>query len=169
MDPYPAKRRFPCAVCGCESHLRSGWFLVAENSWLDRLKVLSWHPVLAEQTAMLSVCGKRHLKTVITQWLTEANLPGSPSTEPTWAIPSENAPPEDEAHPVAAGKLVGELAVQRESRSNLWTGSPEALECILDALIGGMDSGPICPSVPLVDRVLEYCAGYAFDEVLTDA
>jgi len=34
---------------------------------------------------------------------------------------------------------VGELAVHRESFSRVWTGSPAALECILNALIGDVE------------------------------
>ena len=51
-----------CAVCGREAGDGSGWFLVVENSWLDRLKILHWHPTLAEQGGMRSVCCKLHLK-----------------------------------------------------------------------------------------------------------
>jgi hypothetical protein len=37
--------------------------------------------------------------------------------------------------PDSVGRLVGEWAVHRESFSRVWSGSPAALECILDALI----------------------------------
>jgi hypothetical protein len=33
------------------------------------------------------------------------------------------------------GRLLGELSVHRESFSRGWSGSPAALECILDALV----------------------------------
>lgn len=45
--------------------------------------------------------------------------------------------------PDSVGRLVGELAVHRESFSRVWSGSPEALECILDALIAiGAENKP---------------------------
>jgi hypothetical protein len=45
--------------------------------------------------------------------------------------------------PESVGRLVGELAVHRESFSRVWSGSPAALECILDALISiGAENKP---------------------------
>ena len=37
--------------------------------------------------------------------------------------------------PLAVGRPLGELAVHRESFSRVWSGSPESLECILDAIL----------------------------------
>ena len=42
-------KRLPCSVCGLDTFRRTGWFLVVENRWLDRLKILSWHSSLASQ------------------------------------------------------------------------------------------------------------------------
>lgn len=168
MKSYKEKRHCPCAVCGSESLSRSGWFLVVENGWLDRLKVLSWHPVLAEQDQMLSVCSKQHLKILITQWLTQASLQCLPGRELPNPLPCEGSPATNTGL-APAGRLVGELAVHREAVSHTWTGSPEALECILDVLVGELESEPADATVPLVDRVLAHCAGYPLDEVMTDA
>jgi hypothetical protein len=44
---------------------------------------------------------------------------------------------------IAVGRLLGELAVHRESFSRVWSGSPESLECILDAILSiGVESRP---------------------------
>ena len=69
-----------CAVCGRQTHDPA--FLVVEDSWLDRVKILGWHPVLAEQRGTRSVCGRRHLEILLTHWLTYANLDFSPSATP---------------------------------------------------------------------------------------
>jgi hypothetical protein len=130
--------RFPCAVCGIETNQHASWFLVVENRWLDRLKILSWHPVLAAQEDMLGVCGRQHLKTLITHWLTEANLELQAGSDRVVPITSESQT-QAELGPLSAGWLVGELAVHRETFSRVWTGSPETLECILNALIGGVE------------------------------
>lgn len=66
--------RLSCVVCGIETKRHSGWFLVMDNCWLDRVRVLSWHPVLAREGKMRAVCGKEHLKTLLTHWLNHANL-----------------------------------------------------------------------------------------------
>jgi hypothetical protein len=131
--------RFPCAVCSTESNEHRSWFLVVENTWLDRVRILSWHPALAEQASMRSVCGTRHLQALITHWLTCANLKFVPSTGPEFALPGKQVVAEGETEAASGGRFVGELAIHRESLSRLWTGSPETRESIFHALIG--DSG----------------------------
>jgi hypothetical protein len=137
MDRYPAKRFF-CSVCGMEASDHSGWFLVVENCWLDRLNVLHWHPMLAEQAQIQSVCGKFHLKTLITHWLIHANLQFLATGPSDWALAGGTGPAEVVCGASCIAKLVGELAIHREALSRVWSGSPEALECILSALIGGL-------------------------------
>ena len=45
--------------------------------------------------------------------------------------------------PIEVGRLLGELAVHRESFSRVWSGAPESLECILDAILRiGVHSKP---------------------------
>src|SRR6266850_245345 len=66
--------RLSCVVCGIETKRHAGWFLLMDNCWLDRVRVLSWHPVLAHEGKMRAVCGKQHLKTLLTHWLNHANL-----------------------------------------------------------------------------------------------
>src|ERR1035441_1738248 len=41
---YAISKRSSCSVCGIDTFRRTGWFLVVENRWLDRLKILSWIP-----------------------------------------------------------------------------------------------------------------------------
>jgi hypothetical protein len=129
---------FPCAVCGSETSQHATWFLVVENRWLDSLKILSWHPVLATQKGMASVCGRQHLKTLITHWLTKATLELQAGRDVVVPITSESQT-DTELDPLSVGRLVGELAVHREALSRVWTGSPETLESILSALIGSVE------------------------------
>lgn len=160
MDLYPAKR-FPCTVCGLETDYHAEWFLVVENRWLDRLKILSWHPRLAEQAQMQSVCGKHHLKTLLTHWLTHANLQFLARGAPHLAVASDGSRIDTETGVSSVGKLVGELSVHRESLSSVWSGSPEALECILNALISGMKNRPRAPEFPPVNCTTEPPREYA--------
>jgi hypothetical protein len=132
---FATTKRAACAVCGLETFRHIGWFLVAENRWLDRLKILSWHSSLATQKDIKSVCCRQHLKTLVTHWLIQANLRISPSDVPALPIGSDTSLPDVDLGPDSVGRLVGELAVHRESFSRVWSGSPETLECILDALI----------------------------------
>jgi hypothetical protein len=134
----PPPTRFPCAVCGIETNQHASWFLLVENRWLDRLRILCWHPVLAAQEDMLAVCGRQHLKTLITHWLTEANLEFHGGSDRVVPITSESQT-QAELGPLSVGWLVGELAVHRETFSRVWTGSRETLECILNALLGDVE------------------------------
>jgi hypothetical protein len=134
MD-YPITRRSACSVCGLDTFRHTGWFLVIENRWLDRLKILSWHSSLATQKDMKSVCCRQHLKTLIAHWLTQASLRLPPARDLPLPIGSDPNLTDVDLGPHAIGRMVGELAVHRESFSRVWSGSPETLECILDALI----------------------------------
>src|SRR6266849_3389980 len=75
---YPIKKRSPCSVCGLDTLRHSGWFLVVENRWLDRLKILSWHSALASQKDVKSVCCRQHLKTRLALWLANCRFIASP-------------------------------------------------------------------------------------------
>ena len=154
--------RLSCVVCGIETKRHAGWFLVMENCWLDRVRVLSWHPVLAREGRMRGVCGKQHLKTLVTHWLNNANLQLVAGGGFPWppAVDIRQRGSNDAAF--SMGKVVGELAVQRESLSKVWTGSPEARECILNALIGGTETQARGPENPLPDRSVGYSREYAF-------
>jgi hypothetical protein len=128
----------PCAVCGIETNQHASWFLVVENRWLDRLRILSWHPVLAAQEDMLGVCCRQHLKTLISHWLIEADLELQAASDHAIPITSENQTQAELGSP-AVSWLVGELAVHRDAFSRAWTGSPEAMACIMNALIGEVE------------------------------
>jgi len=147
--------RLPCAVCGTETDQHASWFLVIENRWLDRLKILSWHPVLATQKNMLSVCGRLHLKALLTHWLTKANLELQADRDRVMPITSESQTEADQG-PLSVGRLVGELTVHRESLSRVWTGSPETLESILNALMSDVEPRTRATNFSVFDVSLDY-------------
>jgi len=128
-------KRPPCSVCGLDTFRHTGWFVVGENRWLDRLKILSWHSALASQKDMKSVCCRQHLKTLVAHWLTQASLRLPPSHYPPLPIGSDPSLADFDLGPHSVGRLVGELAVHRESFSRVWSGSAANLESILDALL----------------------------------
>ena len=84
---------------------------------------------------MKSVCCRQHLKALIAHWLTQASLRLPPARHPPLSIGSDPTLNDMVPDPQSVGHLVGELSVHRESFSRVWSGSPAALECILDALI----------------------------------
>jgi hypothetical protein len=113
-------KRSPCSVCGLDTFRRTGWFLVVENRWLDRVKILSWHSSLATQKDMKSVCCRQHLKTLLGHWLTQASLHLPPAHHPPLPFGSDPTLADFDFDP---------------HFSRGWSGSPAALECILDALV----------------------------------
>ena len=126
----------PCTVCGQEAGDGAGWFLVAENNWLDSIKILRWHPTLAEQEAMHGVCCIEHVRTLLIHWLNFASLlfPTSPSL----CRPTGGSMDAEKTGVKFNPALVGELAIHRESLSRTWSGSEQALDCILEALISSL-------------------------------
>ncbi len=151
MD-YPIIKRSSCCVCGLDTFRHKGWFLVIENRWLDRLRILTWHSSLASQKDMKSVCCRQHLKTIIGHWLTQASLRLPPAQDPPLPMGSDPTLTDIDLGHDSVGRLVGELAVHRESFSRVWSGSPATLECILDALIAiGADNRPHALEFQLID------------------
>jgi hypothetical protein len=131
----------------------SGWFLVVENRWLDRLKILTWHSALAAQGDVKAACCRSHLKTLIAHWLTQASLGLPPTEKLPMPIGSDPTLADIDLGPLAVGRLLGELAVHRESFSRVWSGSAESLECILDAILTiGAENKPQALEFRLFDK-----------------
>jgi hypothetical protein len=107
-----------------------------ENRWLDHLKIFTWHGSLARETDAKSACSREHLKVLVAYWLEEASLrlasPAHRLPIPLAGIPDRL---DLELDPHAAGRVIGELSVCREPLSRGWSGSAEALECILEAIV----------------------------------
>jgi hypothetical protein len=154
--------RMSCAVCGIETKRHTGWFLVMDNHWLDRVKILSWHPVLAGTGKMRGVCGKLHLKILLTHWLNYSSLHlAAGGFAP---VPASLASAQTGAgYPnLSLGRVLGELAVERDWHSPSWTGSPEAMECILNALIGETETRAQSLELTAPERMVGYSRDYAF-------
>lgn len=139
-------KRLPCSVCGQDSLSRDGWFLIVENRWLDRLKIFTWHRSLACQRGFKSTCSREHLRVLVAYWLDHGSLRLLPQAYEATPITSDATGREIEPGPAAAGQLVGELSVYREAFSRAWTGSPTALQAIVDALIPGRNMDPVPPA-----------------------
>ena len=154
--------RLSCAVCGIETKRHAGWFLVMENCWMDRVKVLAWHPVLAREGRIRGVCGKVHLKTLLTHWLNHANLQlvAGGITPLPMALDTTGAGSNYPSFSV--GRVVGELAVERDRLSPVWTGSTESMECILDTLSGQTETRSRELERTSLERLVGYSQDFAF-------
>jgi hypothetical protein len=150
-----------CIVCGIETKRHSGWFLVMDNYWLDRVKVLSWHPALAQTGRARAVCGKSHLKMLLTHWLNHASLQLVARGDAPLPIALDTTS-SGSSYASFPGKIVGELAVERDPSSPGWTGSPEAMECILNTLIGETEARSQSLQVTSLEHLVGYSRNYAF-------
>jgi hypothetical protein len=153
LREYTITKPSPSCICGRDTFRQTECFLVVENRWLDRLKILSWHSSarLAEGYEK-PVLPAAHLTALTAHWLTRVS-PRLPAADlhPV-PIGSDRTPIDVEPGSDSVGRLGGELAVHRESFSRAWSGSPAALECILDALISiGAETKPHALAFHLFD------------------
>ncbi len=129
---------YPCAVCGCENSIRSNWFVVSEDRWLDQLSILSWDAHFAGQSHARSVCGEKHLRTLLIHWLFRANLDFSGERNTRMAVGATEIHRRDGRG--QGGRLLGALSVHRELADGAWSGSASAIESILRVVVHGFGS-----------------------------
>jgi hypothetical protein len=129
---------FVCTICGQARTASDGWFLLLENRWTDRLKILGWSDGLARQPGVHHTCGPEHVQELVVHWMTTGSL------EYPFARISEAAEPPDERvtsneenfEPDTGGlRILGELAVHRESLIRILEERPESLATVLEALL----------------------------------
>lgn len=142
--------RNTCAVCGEERSSGEVWFLVAENRWEDRLKVLHWNERLAAREGVQRACSARHVEELVVHWMTTGSLDypfartalGAGATRrlsKRWPAPGELD--------VLETRQIGDLAVHRESIEHVLSENPESLRVILDALVGALQKETV-PGIP---------------------
>jgi hypothetical protein len=139
-----------CTICGEETpSTPSRWFLITENRWEDKLKILSWNDGLAARDGMHGACGTAHVQELVIHWMATGSLDypfarTGPCTAPSrrW---SDNWAPRPDVDTQGI-RPVGELSVHRESMRRMLTEDPAALKSILDALGKALqvrpDNGP---------------------------
>jgi len=63
-----------CAIC-LEPRLGGdGWFLLIENRWTDRLKILGWNDRLATEPGVFAACGAEHVQQLVIHWMAMGTL-----------------------------------------------------------------------------------------------
>jgi hypothetical protein len=53
---------------------QDGWFVLVENRWTDRLKILAWSEALASVDETHLACGAAHVKQLVVHWMTMGSL-----------------------------------------------------------------------------------------------
>lgn len=130
-----------CVICREEQIESEGWFLVTENRWTDRVKIFGWHDALASQPGVHAACCASHVQQLVVHWMATGSLeyPFAHSR------PSRKRSPQP-ARPaalhreldVSGTRVLGELAVHRESLQRVLEENPESLVGILRALLSAL-------------------------------
>ncbi len=130
-------RVYTCVICGEEKPDHDSWFLLAENQWEDKLKVLQWNKQLAKSGAL--ACSPAHVEELVIHWMTTGSLDypfARTSTRPRWR-PRQPWRASCDLD-MSGARQIGELAVDRESMERVLSDSPQSLQTILDALMDAL-------------------------------
>jgi hypothetical protein len=128
-----------CAICGEERTAGQVWFLVAESHWEDKLKVLEWQDELVRRRGIYAACSGGHVEELVVHWMTTGSLDYPFATvghkierrrqRLGWILPTIEEPD------IRGARLIGELAVDRESVRRALREDPDSLQVILDELL----------------------------------
>jgi hypothetical protein len=131
-----------CSICGDVSAPAGRWFLVAENSWEDKLKILEWSERLAWHVGVHQACSVDHVQQLVVHWMTTGSL-DYPFAQLRNLGPGVRL--RDDRHGIKevefAAQPIGELSVHRESMQRVLSESPHSLKTILDALLAALRRG----------------------------
>lgn len=144
------KKRFLCTICGECKGEDNGWFLLVEDAWLDRLKVLHWNSTLASQQQVHCLCSVSHLRELVAHWMATGSLEYpfalvSSASEKVRIRGPAKAKGKPSPMEIPNAGLIGELAVHRESLERALSEYPQCLSTILEALLGALGPGAMQP------------------------
>ena len=125
-----------CTICGEQRSGQQRRFLIAEDRWQDKLKILHWDDRLATHKGIHAACGPAHLEELVVHWMTTGSLDHPFARLAPRRGHTRHAPgPAKLDLSISEGRLIGELSVHRESMQRVLCESPQSLQTILDALL----------------------------------
>jgi hypothetical protein len=147
-----------CTICGGQRTTDDRWFLVTENHWEDKLKILRWTDGLAAKEGIHRVCSPPHVRELVVHWMTTGSLDYPFARTPPLMLwrsrRSENMSRRSGDLEVAAARI-GELSVHRESVGRALSENPLALNVILDELLIVLrrEAGEVLSEVETEDEI----------------
>ncbi|MBZ5720255.1 MAG: hypothetical protein LAO03_07720 [Acidobacteriia bacterium] len=148
-------RAYVCVICG---ELREGaepWFLIANNRWQDKLRILQWNERLATQRGIHHACTAEHVQELVVHWMITGSLDSPFARAPRLGQPSHGkrllhaaAEAKDADVDTSGARQIGELAVDRESMQRVLDENPHSLTAILEALLGALRRSTSLPCKP---------------------
>lgn len=127
-----------CAICGEQSSAQHPRFLIAENTWEDKLTILRWNDHIASRAGIQVACSIHHVGELVIHWMTTGRLdyPFARTALGTMGWRQISTP--GNRVDMAGAHSIGELAVHRESVERLLTENPRSLQGVLDALLDAL-------------------------------
>jgi len=144
-----------CAICGEEQLGSETRFLVAENRWEDKLTILQWSEHLASWAGLQVACSIDHVEELVIHWMTTGRLDFPFARTALGAASWRPILPPGGRVDISGARLVGELAVHRESVERLLIENPRSLQAILDALLDALRQEIAVEVEPLSLRAAE--------------
>lgn len=147
-----------CAICGRQRISESGWFLLTESRWQDKVTILQWHDQLASQTGVQRVCGASHAQELVVHWMTTGDLDYPfARTKPSSLRDRARVPSGAREIDTRGVCRIGELAIHRESIHRILRESPHSLTAILDALLSALERNRPTVEAPVEVEFGELC------------
>ena len=117
--------------------------MLTENHWTDRLKILNWNDAMVGQAGVHTACGAAHVQQMVVHWMAMGSLEYPFARVPSTATGSvrkrRGTTAEKPLDPdIRGAKVIGELAVHRESLSRVLRENPASLVGILEALVSAL-------------------------------
>jgi hypothetical protein len=147
------EKEFFCTICQKAKREGQTWFLVTENQWEDRLKVLPWNDSLAAYEGMYCACSVFHVEQLVAHWIVTGSL------DYPFAYPAGTAQKTAATHkfprvaqtadPQATCAIpLGELAIHRETLDRVLLENPTSLVSMLEALVSALDRNRVAEKKP---------------------
>jgi len=142
-----------CAICGEEQSANQSRFLIAENTWEDKLTILQWNEQMAARAGIQVACGIEHVEELVIHWMTTGRLDYPFARSALGAASWRQISTPGGRVDLSGARPLGELAVHRESIERLLTENPQSLQVILDVLLEALrqDIPVEAQAVPLLE------------------
>jgi hypothetical protein len=131
-------RRHACAICGEEQHGDETRFLVAESRWDDKLTVLEWNEQMASRAGIHIACSLNHVEELVVHWMTTGSLDYPFARASLGSRNWQRRVGPDYRVDLSGARMLGELAVHRDSVERVLADNPQSLQVILDALVDAL-------------------------------
>jgi hypothetical protein len=144
---------YECAICGERKNGAQPWFLIADNRWQDKLRILQWHDRLAAQPGICHACTAEHVQELVVHWMTTGSLDYPFARVSSLARGGNGKRAPEIGRPIAkdcevdifGARPIGELSVHRESMQRVLGEHPQSLTAILEALLSALrHPSPAC-------------------------